>query len=117
MYRIIGGDGKEYGPIPVDDLRRWIAEGRLNAQSLAASEGAPDWRPLGTFPEFAAILGLQERPQFPSFTGQALPPAGLIAWRAEILARQSHVRIGHCLVESTKLLFANFGLIAGAIAL
>lgn len=52
-YTIIGGDGKQYGPIPEGDLRKWIAEGRLNAQSLAKGEGDAEFRPLSTFPELA----------------------------------------------------------------
>ena len=52
-YTIIGGDGKQYGPITEGDLRKWIAEGRLNAQSLAKSETDADFRPLSTFPELA----------------------------------------------------------------
>ncbi len=52
-YTIIGGDGKEYGSVSAEDLRRWIAEGRLNAQTLAKSEGDAEFRPLSTFPEFA----------------------------------------------------------------
>jgi hypothetical protein len=55
-YFIIGGDGKEYGPITEADIRLWISEGRLNAQTSARSETGTDWRPLGTFPEFAALL-------------------------------------------------------------
>lgn len=58
MYKVIGADGKEYGPIPVEGLRQWIAEGRANAQTLTLSEGATQWRPLGEFSEFAAALGL-----------------------------------------------------------
>jgi len=27
VYKIIGADGKEYGPITAEQLRRWIAEG------------------------------------------------------------------------------------------
>ena len=52
-YTIIGGDGKQYGPIPEGDLRKWIAEGRLSAQSLAKGEGDAEFRPLSTFPELA----------------------------------------------------------------
>ena len=33
MYFLIGGDGKEYGPKAAVEVREWIAEGRLNAQS------------------------------------------------------------------------------------
>jgi hypothetical protein len=57
MYTVIGGDGKEYGPISVEDLRRWLAEGRLNAQSLAKAESDAEFRTLATFPEFAHLLG------------------------------------------------------------
>jgi len=55
-YTIIGGDGKEYGLVSAEDLHRWIAEGRLNAQTLAKSEGDTEFRPLSTFPEFAAAF-------------------------------------------------------------
>ena len=52
-YFIIGGDGKEYGPVTDADVRLWIAEGRLNAQSLAKGEGDAEFRALAQFPEFA----------------------------------------------------------------
>jgi hypothetical protein len=55
-YTIIGGDGKQYGPITEGDLRRWIAEGRLSAQSLAKAESDAEFRPLSTFPELADIF-------------------------------------------------------------
>lgn len=55
-YIIIGGDQKEYGPITTDDVRRWLAEGRLNAQSLVKAESDAEFRPLSVFPEFAAAL-------------------------------------------------------------
>lgn len=54
MYFIIGGDGKTYGPITEGDLRKWIAEGRLNAQSQARSESETEFRALGTFSELAS---------------------------------------------------------------
>lgn len=56
MYKIIGGDGRQYGPITLEQLRQWIAEGRANAQTLAQVEGAADWKPLGTFSEFAGAF-------------------------------------------------------------
>ncbi len=54
MYKIIGADGKEYGPISAEVLRQWIAEGRANAQSKVLPEGATEWKTLGELPEFAA---------------------------------------------------------------
>ena len=58
MYKIIGADGHEYGPVGGDQLRQWIAEGRANAQTRAQAEGSTDWRTLADFPEVRAALGL-----------------------------------------------------------
>jgi len=56
MYIIIGGDGKEHGSVTADDLRKWVAEGRLNAQSLVKAQGDAEFRPLSAFPEFTDIF-------------------------------------------------------------
>lgn len=56
-YIIIGGDQKEYGPITGNDVRKWIAEGRLNEQSLMKAESDAEWRQLSAFPEFADAFG------------------------------------------------------------
>lgn len=53
MYKIIGGDGREYGPVDESVIRTWIAEGRINASTRAQSEGMTEWRRLADFPEFA----------------------------------------------------------------
>ena len=51
MYRIIGADGKEYGPVTLEQLRQWVAEGRATAQTAVQAEGIPGWKPLAQFPE------------------------------------------------------------------
>ena len=56
MYKIVGMNGQQYGPVSAEEIRRWIAENRVNAQTLAHMEGSPHWKPLGEFPEFAAEL-------------------------------------------------------------
>jgi len=53
MFKIIGGDGRPYGPVSADQIRQWIAEGRANAQTLAQAEGSVEWKPLGLYPDFA----------------------------------------------------------------
>ena len=53
MYKIIGADGREYGPIPVEVLRQWIAEGRANAQTKVLVEGTTEWKRLEELPEFS----------------------------------------------------------------
>lgn len=57
MYRIIGADGREYGPISRETLLQWIAERRANAQSWVRAEGGAGWQSLGALPEFSAALG------------------------------------------------------------
>jgi prepilin-type processing-associated H-X9-DG protein len=55
MYKVIGGDEKEYGPISAEQVRQWLAQGRLNAQSRVQAEGSADWKPLAEFPELQAL--------------------------------------------------------------
>src|SRR5262249_49894626 len=36
-----------------DQVRRWLSENRVNAQTLAQLEGTQDWKPLVSFAEFS----------------------------------------------------------------
>jgi GYF domain 2 len=112
MYKIIGGDQKEYGPVTADELRLWIAEGRLSAQSYVRGESSSEWKPLSSFPEFAEALLAQVRQ--PPLAAAIAPPANAAAWSAQILARPPEVQVGRCLSLSWKLLSANFGLLFSA---
>jgi prepilin-type processing-associated H-X9-DG protein len=56
MYRVLGADGKEYGPVPAEAVRQWIAEGRVNPRSQLKPEGAAEWQTVGSIPEFAALF-------------------------------------------------------------
>jgi uncharacterized RDD family membrane protein YckC len=53
MFTILGGDGQEYGPASVEQIRAWITSGRANLDTRARKPGETDWRRLGDFPEFA----------------------------------------------------------------
>ena len=63
-------DGREYGPVSADQLRRWMGERRLNAQTLVRAEGTADWKPLGSVPEFSLWPGSSAAP-----SAFAVPPA------------------------------------------
>ena len=77
MYRIIGVDGQQYGPVSAEQIRRWLGENRLNAQSLAQLEGTQDWKPLATFPEFATDVKVPPALNpAPAVTSTAHPRAG-----------------------------------------
>jgi TM2 domain-containing membrane protein YozV len=75
MYRIVGKDGQQYGPVTAEQLRVWIAENRANAQTLVQADGAQDWKPLGSLPEFAADL--KPPPASATSPPTAAPPASV----------------------------------------
>jgi len=62
MYKIIGADGKEYGPITAEQIRQWIAESRINRQTRVLPDGATEWKTLGEIPELAAALPIAPAP-------------------------------------------------------
>ncbi len=115
MYKVIGGDQKEYGPVTDEELRRWLAEGRLSGQSLAKVEGTADWKPLASFSEFEPELRAQASRL--STTSPAPQRFDTEAWRAQVQARQPVLNVGSCLSRSWGLLKANFGLFLAASAL
>jgi uncharacterized membrane protein len=98
-YLIIGGDGKEYGPVTDEELRKWIGEGRLNAQSLAKAESDAEFRPLAQFPEFADTYA-----QPPATIA---PPAGA----ADFLERDYELDLGGCIGRGWELVKNNLGLL------
>lgn len=54
MYRLIGTDGKTYGPVNQEQVRQWIVQGRADSRTAVFVDGAADWTFLGLLPEFAA---------------------------------------------------------------
>jgi hypothetical protein len=56
MYKIIGADQKEYGPVSAEQIRQWIAEGRVNGQTKVQAAGATEWKTVADFAEFAGLL-------------------------------------------------------------
>lgn len=61
-FTIIGGDGDEYGPKPIEDIARWIRTGRANARTLVRASADAPWQPLGEVPQLAALLEGGELP-------------------------------------------------------
>ncbi len=103
MYKIIGADQKEYGPVSDDLIRQWIAEGRANARTQARLEGEQEWKPLLSFPEFAATLGGPP----PSIPGAAATAAAISA--EGFAARDYDLEIGRCIGDGWNLFKQNFG--------
>lgn len=80
MYKIIGADQKEYGPVTADRIQQWIAQGRVNSQTKVQAEGG-EWKALGEFPEFATALAsavppLPGAPSYPTAPSHPAAPTG-----------------------------------------
>jgi hypothetical protein len=103
-YTIIGGDGKEYGPVSGEDLRKWISEARLNAQSLAKADSDAEFRPLATFPELADA--------FPAGAAAADAPP-VFGNSGDRLERDYDLDIGGCISRGWGLVKKNFWPVVG----
>jgi prepilin-type processing-associated H-X9-DG protein len=72
VYRIIGADDKEYGPVSAEQIRQWLREGRLNRTTRVKPENSPDWKAIGALPEFGDLFpllpGTEPRPAGPTKT-------------------------------------------------
>jgi len=120
MYTIIGGDGQKYGPVSADELRRWIAEGRANSQTMTQGDDGV-WKPLTTFPEFGQTQGQELPPAAPppmagspvlapgSMTVPAGPRTNSLAIAAFVLSLLGLVCCGP--------VFSTIGLILGIVAI
>ena len=111
MYKIIGADQKEYGPVSAEQLRQWLAEGRANAQTPVQAAGTAGWKPLAAYPELrpCCLLTPWRRPRLRVIDA----PRGL---PEDIFARDYDLDIGGCLGRAWELLKGNFALVAGGVA-
>ncbi len=65
MFKILGADGKEYGPTTAEQIKEWVKQGRANHETMAQAAGETGWKPLAQFPEFADL--------FPAAQAQVTP--------------------------------------------
>src|SRR3954468_19339588 len=73
MYKVIGADGNEYGPVDVSQVQQWLRANRLNAESMVQVVGGTEWKPLTSYPELAGLLRVAP-PPLPPLPGAPLPP-------------------------------------------
>jgi len=107
MYKIIGGDQKQYGPVSAEQVQQWIAEGRAGAQTKAQTADSSDWQPLSAFPEFADALAAQSTAQPPP-VAEAATPAPL---SPDAFAHDYRLDIGTCVSNGWNLFKNNFSLL------
>jgi hypothetical protein len=116
MYKIIGADGREYGPVGPEQLRQWIRDGRANERTMAIG---PDggWKALGDYSEFADVFragAVPPPPPPPPPPGAAPAPARVTVspetYANAVLAKGRTVDIGRAIGRGWDLLWTNFGL-------
>lgn len=56
-YRILGADGKHYGPVPATVLLRWITDGRIDAETPVQVDGSSAWVKLHQLGDALQRLG------------------------------------------------------------
>lgn len=110
MYRVIGADYKEYGPVDAEQVRRWLYERRLNSNSLIQPHGATGWQPVSSIPEFAAVLA-QLAPMAPTAQFTQAPGQNTMAVAGVIF---SSLGLFCCLCGP---LFAVLGIVFSIVAL
>jgi GYF domain 2 len=113
MYKIIGANQTEYGPVSGDQIRQWITEGRVNAQTLAQAEGETGWKPISQFPEFSASFAAT-----PPFGAGGPPPGAPAPVFADASVAQSKVTgpaIGLMVIGGLVILGAILGIISSAV--
>lgn len=117
MYKIIGGDQQEHGPVSAQQILQWVSEGRAIASTPCRAEGTSEWRPLGEFPEFAGAFkpaGAVPPPIAPPLPSGSAGPVDTDLLAREILGRRGELRIGACLERGWSLLSNHFWLLVGA---
>lgn len=114
MYKIRGGDGKEYGPVAADTLRAWVNQGRANGQTFVLAEGATEWKTLATCPEFAALFAAPPPGMTSAVGGTPIGPTKTsgMAVTSLVMGCLSIVSCGITLIITSPL-----GLILGLVAM
>lgn len=119
MFKMIGGDGREYGPVTADQLREWILDHRADARTMVRGEGMADWAALGSLPEFAVVLGEAAKVHGapPPIRGGDLPSPLVDTLEPVLPVARGEFQVFDCLGRAWQLLQRHFLLIAGAAGL
>jgi len=93
QYLMVGGDGRQYGPVTAAQLQQWIQDGRAVASTQVQVAGSNAWRPLSEFPEFSDPLERkQSAPPTPAPASRKNNPMALAGMIMGIIS----VSVGLC---------------------
>ena len=109
MYKMLGADGKVYGPVSAEAMRKWITEGRATAQTQVMQEGVDTaWKPLSSCPEFTNCFAPPGMPPPSAFVAPKPAKTSAMAITSLVLGI-----LGFCTMGIT----AVIGLVLGIVAM
>jgi hypothetical protein len=88
IYKTRGADGKEYGPVSLNQLNTWLREGRVNPQSEVMRSDMDYWSPAASFSELQGAAPPDIQPV------SANAPAGSTAAPGDDLATIAQMKSG-----------------------
>jgi hypothetical protein len=101
MFTIIGGDGREYGPVTAEQVRAWLAGGRANLETKIKAAGTEEWKRVADFQEITGV----------AIAGSPASAASVALAQLPAVARE--LDILSCYERSWNLLKANFWPLVG----
>jgi hypothetical protein len=114
-YYMVGGDGREYGPVSAAQLREWIVQRRADGGTKVRRDDHADFAPLSAWPEFADVLpsrsGPRDTPKPPRLDGSRSDQLA-----DEIIGRGIDLSVCRCFSRAWRLYLANFALLTGTTA-
>ena len=112
-YIIVGGDGKEYGPVLDTEVTQWITSGRANGDTRIKEKGEKEWQRLRDLDLFDRAIGspipptLSDSPPTNSSPTAQLTEAQLIE---ELAGRPQTFSVKEALALGWRLTRENLGL-------
>lgn len=99
MYIVLGGDGKEYGPVSTEQIKEWMTQRRIDESTKIKQEGGTEWKSTSDFSELA------------EHSMQTVPPVMKMS-----APENCDINIGECFKRGWALVIANpFLTIVGAV--
>src|SRR5262245_20247182 len=92
-YKIIGGDGREYGPASLEELRQWCEDGRVAHGTPVWRNDQQRWQPAAGWDELKWDL--------PKFSPPPTPPSSSKAGKVSLRAVPAgfFIRLGAYLID------------------
>ena len=113
-YKIMGGDGNQYGPVVQPELQTWINEGRVTPVTRIQRSDQNDWQPANALPELRFQPPTDATPVSPAGTPQQFPERTQVETRIKSGASWFYWIAGLSLINSAVALSgSNWGFILG----